>query len=73
MTNNKNSLVVRGNGTLSKVGSFVNLREKMRQNTALLTEEWLDKLIKWAKKNEIINGFKDKNKLKKNKRPWSIW
>lgn len=67
MTNNKNSLVVRGNGTLSKVGGFVNLREKMRQNTALLTEEWLDKLIKWAKKNEIINGFKDKNKLKKTK------
>ena len=43
-------LVSRNDNALSveNANKLLNLREKVKQNTALVSDEWLDRLIKWA-------------------------
>ena len=76
------SLVVRSGGALGVSGvrdlksvesanALLNLREKISQNTALVSDEWLDRLIKWFVRHSKPNKFlfhpfelMDKEKLK---------
>ena len=48
-------LVSRNDNALSveNANKLLNLREKVKQNTALVSDEWLDRLIKWANKYKI--------------------
>ena len=65
-----NSLVARSGGTLSasveSANALLNLREKISQNTALVSDEWLDRLIKWADECEIPDYLfpRDREKLR---------
>ena len=69
--NQDKSLIARHSGTLSassveSVNALLNLREKVKQNTALVSDEWLDRLIKWADENKIPDYLfpKDREKLR---------
>ena len=56
--NQGKSLVARGDGALNtrsveSASTLLNLREKVKQNTALVSDEWLDRLIKWADEKNL--------------------
>ncbi len=69
-----NSLVARSDGALSasveNANALLNLREKISQNTALVSDEWLDRLLKWAQEHchsglmALSNFPNDKEKLR---------
>lgn len=65
--NQDKSLVARGDGALNtrsveSVNALLNLREKVKQNTALVSDEWLDRLIKWADE-KMLPSKKEKDNL----------
>ena len=64
--NQDKSLVARHSGTLSasveSASTLLNLREKVKQNTALVSDEWLDRLIKWADE-KMLPSKKEKDNL----------
>ena len=73
--NQDKSLVARGDGALNtrsveSASTLLNLRERVKQNTALVSDEWLDRLIKWADEHRssnlmVLSNFpNDKEKLK---------
>lgn len=53
--NEKQNIIYRGKNTLSveNVDKLFNLRENISKNTALVSEQWLDKLILWANEKNI--------------------
>lgn len=53
--NEKQNIIYRGKNTLSveNVDKLFNLRENISKNTALVSEQWLDRLILWANEKNI--------------------
>ncbi len=42
--------------SVESANALLNLREKISQNTALVSDEWLDRLIKWADEKYLPNN-----------------
>ena len=58
--NTDKSLATRHSSALSaksveSANALLNLREKISQNTALVSDEWLDRLIKWADEKNLLS------------------
>ena len=72
-TNIKSSANAKNLKSVESANALLNLREKISQNTALVSDEWLDRLLKWAQEHcysglMVLSNFpNDKERLREAK------